>query len=490
MPDLFRQDSSGGEPLPSTTDPADDADDSGTFGGHNLRQTIRTPFGQQKPRSATQGNQEKFTTYIGPGGRSFVEPTHERTVEYEDSDGSNNDGSHNEDIIEVTTTQNQRRVQFASPVNTTVPGAPTVALATSPATPTTMIQIRDELFPAQPFPNVTVRKSSGLASLMAVLGLEPDFATDLQLRRQPAARNDLKAFRQEILNATDTTVFAFMHPGSVYIHLLHNLRLFTNQLGDLESVNTVFGFVGDSVKPFRHPAAVSVPDKLWKWVSRKVDLDVTKLEEFYSVPENKRKFFHPTSKKDEQLVTVPRLLLLSPLLTAFCCETPRTPFELHQFVATMATDDTQPVSIDDCNTLFDWCITASHHETASPTSSVLATVLAQPPAFDDILHEWLHNIQASAFPTSDAPLVQSVLSGKGPAEQEPRSSEYTRSICGVSDRFVVFRIDLRKTVQEMNSTLALLLQNNNRQYSIISSSCLGQWQRMKMISMVISTMPS
>ena len=105
-----------------------------------------------------------------------------------------------------------------------------------------------------------------------------------------------------------------------------------------------------------------------------------------------------------------QLLLLSPLLTAFCCAAPWTPFNLHQFVATVTTDDTQPeTTVNDCATLFDWCITASHHETASTTSSVLATVLAQPPDFDDVLHEWLHTTLANAFPNMIAPIAAATM---------------------------------------------------------------------------------
>ena len=402
MPDLFSTDTRGEEGRHSSYG-EDDRSKSrgrgrpdtaqlteGTIGGRNLRQSIRTPFGQTKPRSSTHGSQG-FITFAGPAGRTFVEPTHrspQRTTHDDNQDDDISEYTDDVDDDEIIEVARRPRVHFTEPGGTLPPTTP----------PT------EDLFPVQPFPGVVVRTSSALGSAMAITALEPGASNAINLQRQTTNKDEPKLFRQEVLETTELLVFAFMRPGSVFIHLVHSLRVFTNPLGDPDSINTVFGFVGDQVKPFRQPMAVSIPDKMLKWVSRKVILDITHLEEFFITPDNKKKFFRPNSRTEEQSVSVPRLLLLSPLLAAFCCEAPRTPFDLHQFAASIATDDTQlDFTINDCTTLFDWCITASHHESASTTSSTLATLLHPAPAFDDVLHEWLHTLLANSFSSSTTP---------------------------------------------------------------------------------------
>lgn len=131
----------------------------GTIGGHNLRQSIRTPFGQTKPRSSTHGSQG-FITFAGPAGRTFVEPTHrspQRTTHDDNQDDDISEYTDDVDDDEIIEVARRPRVHFAEPGGT-VP----------PTTPPT-----EDLFPVQPFPGVVVRTSSALGSAMAITALEP-----------------------------------------------------------------------------------------------------------------------------------------------------------------------------------------------------------------------------------------------------------------------------------------------------------------------------
>ena len=86
-----------------------------------------------------------------------------------------------------------------------------------------------------------------------------------------------------------------------------------------------YGFVGDHSDIIPHPAAVLIEDKVWKWVTKKVNLDITPLEFFYAIPGNDRKFWHPPNREGEQDVAVPRILLLPTAFLAYCVDKPRTP---------------------------------------------------------------------------------------------------------------------------------------------------------------------
>ena len=164
-------------------------------------------MGRIKPRSATQ----EFTTFIRPGGQSFIERMSLHQVQSEESDDSEEDENANE--VEMIPTQH--RVQFTTSAKTplTTTGETTSTHSSTAARPS------ETLFPAQPFPGVVVCNSLGLAFTMAVLGVEPEFSTGSQLRRQPATRNNVKSFRHKIVDAPYIQVFAFMRPGLPYINL-------------------------------------------------------------------------------------------------------------------------------------------------------------------------------------------------------------------------------------------------------------------------------
>ena len=212
-----------------------------------------------------------------------------------------------------------------------------------------------------------------------------------------------REFREQVLKTESLAAFAFLRPGSAHIQILHAMGTFTDHAADEETSDKDFGFVGDKRDPFRQPTPVHIPEKAWKWTTRKVVLDSTLLEMFYAIPANKSRLYQPQSKTGEQQVSVPRFILLPPMLVAFCSTTPRTPFDLHQFVTGHVTGDITDTTIQDWQLVLDWCIVASHHEAASITTSTLALTFHPAPTHDDVFVKWLKVMLMRSFGANGAP---------------------------------------------------------------------------------------
>ncbi len=172
-------------------------------------------------------------------------------------------------------------------------------------------------------------------------------------------------------SSTLTSWFAYMRPSSPYIHLVHSAATFSLPSSDDHYRGKDIAFVGD-------PTDCCVPTlvKLAQiqprtWIAKKIVLDCAAFEEFYANPDNKNKLFHSTDCMGEENVTLPQMLALPPDFVHFCVDTPKTPFQLHNCIRTYATADNPPIAIADCESLLDWCVMASHHDTV-PTTSILA----------------------------------------------------------------------------------------------------------------------
>lgn len=158
---------------------------------------------------------------------------------------------------------------------------------------------------------------------------------------------------------------------------------------DVELRGKDFAFIGDR-KGNREPMPVVLnPDLPWKWITKRIVADSGPYEEFYAVPANKRKLWQPPDRAGIVDVTLPRILALPPPFVTFCTEAQRTPFELHQFVSTYASNTGDATTIDACSLIRDWCLLASHPDGQAMTS-VLAITLQAAPADDDLLLDWLH----------------------------------------------------------------------------------------------------
>ena len=276
--------------------------------------------------------------------------------------------------------------------------------------------------PPQPFFYTHVAHSSGLGMAAARLAAENGLNSGQTLHWQSEVGGDnakIKSFRQEVLQQLDLTAFAFMRPGSVYIQVLHSLATFAVQGGDEEMKGKDFGFVGDRTELIPRPSAVLIEDKVWKWVNKKVVLDIAPLEFYYAVPGNARKLWHPPTRVGEREVGVPRILLLPTAFLAYCVTSPRTPFELHQFVTTYATSATSEVTLAQCRLVMDWCIVAAHRDGSSTTTSALAHTFQTAPSHDEVFTQWLNKVVDTTLGPSRAALPKPAPSQSAPPQQAP-----------------------------------------------------------------------
>ena len=234
-------------------------------------------------------------------------------------------------------------------------------------------------------------RPSALAASASLLEQRAGYSLRSSLEWQSSVQGDtarIKNFRTEVLQSRDLITFAYMRPGSAYIQFLHSASTFSLHGGDQELRGSDFAFIGDRIG-FRQPAAILLgPDQPWKWDTKRAVMDVGRLEYFYANPDNSGKLWKPTDTAAEQDARVPRLLALPPPFLRFCADTKRTPFELHQFVASYAMDHGGDPVLEQCRLILDWCIVASHCDT-SPTTSILNLSMRAAPADDDVLDEWL-----------------------------------------------------------------------------------------------------
>lgn len=187
--------------------------------------------------------------------------------------------------------------------------------------------------------------------------------------------------------------FGVMRPTSPYIQLLHSIATYAVRGGASECHNKDFAYVGDRTS-FRTPAPVLLDDKVWKWVTKKINPDILPMEHFYADDKNATVLFEPPVGSAEVNTSVPRMAYLPPPFLAFCLEKQRTPFELHRFITTYATRDGSETTVDKCTTLTNWCMVAAHRS-ASPTTSVLATTLEMAPGDDDDFLRWLQTVDVT-----------------------------------------------------------------------------------------------
>ena len=421
------------------------ASDDASYGGHNLRPAIRAPAtGQARPRT-TGGTARPLSSLTTGGGTrqvlniptdnlaQFPPEQHAENINITNDDVYSVNGSSDSDAADIAdgnediegiiedqdgiiddniqdTTQNigattTHHTAPPPPIGTTEPTLPTATTTTPHSTPANN---------PQPFFYTHVSTSSGLNMAAARLATDHGLATGQTLHWQADIGGEttkIKAFRQDVLQQLDLVAFACMRPGSIYIQILHSAATFAVQGGDAEMKGKDYGFIGDRTDFIPRPSAVLIEDKVWKWVSKKVSLDITPLEYFYAVPGNARKFWHPPNREGEQDVAVPRILLLPPSVLAFCVTKPRTPFELHQFMTSYATSASSEITINECKLVLDWCIVAAHHDNSSSTSSSLAHVFPIAPMHDEVFVRWLNKV----VDTTLGP----VLPQPAPAQQPP-----------------------------------------------------------------------
>ena len=216
--------------------------------------------------------------------------------------------------------------------------------------------------PTKTIPLTTVNPDSKLGCAAAELFNDKGFDLKRELGWQSAVAAEngkIKSFRIEVAQQVDITPFGFMRPSSPLVQILHSVATYATRGGQAEMHNGDYGFVGDRTS-LRRPAAVSVDEKMWKWVSKSLGLDVPPLEQYYANPANAKLLYHDDALGGEQ-TCVPRMIHLPPPFLVFCLEQHRTPFELHQFVARYATNDGSTVTIQDCTLIMDWCFFAAHN---------------------------------------------------------------------------------------------------------------------------------
>lgn len=360
-----------------------------TFGGHNLRKQIRS----RDPYEDTLVSRPRTVLASSAAAQLFTDLTSDATTEKHENpptgkyaaEESEDDDEYDEDRSDPYGDEedyddrpNDEAKRPARPSEPSIIPTPPSTLPHS--TPLTAVTPHSRLTML-----ATDFYSSSGFNLARELGWQAAVAGDSQ---------KCKSFRQEVTQQVDTTPFGFMRPSSPFIQILHSVATYAVRGGDSELHNMDYGFVGDRTD-IRLPSAVIVDDKMWKWVSKTLGLDVPPLEEYYAKPVNANQLYHDDASGGEQ-TTVPRMIYLPPPFVLFCLEKNRTPFELHQFVASYATRPGAEVDIKKCTLIMDWCFFAAHRAAKStPTTSMLAISLQTAPSDDDDFLRWLYKIDCT-----------------------------------------------------------------------------------------------
>ena len=112
--------------------------------------------------------------------------------------------------------------------------------------------------------------------------------------RLPGDAASIKAFRNEALQQMELCVFAYMRPHSPFVHLMHSAATFFATGGDSFYKGKDIGFARDKTIT-QTPTPVILKQDQWKWVTKRVVLDVVRLDGFYSNPTNCHKLWCPVN---------------------------------------------------------------------------------------------------------------------------------------------------------------------------------------------------
>lgn len=392
MEDLFEQAARADQPR------GDGVDDVSEYsvGGHRLQPHRQLTFAPetQCPRSVA----------LSPRGRGGGRARDQLLTNIQESDLGTHDDEESEgyddtdeddgllEVIEVTAPQPQGQLEQLPPPNLHAPQAP-------PNLPTPQAQQlapphlpAPQAQPPQPFRTLSVPQTSALCTAAINIYNGQTFSMTTALEWQSAVNGNtasVKQFHSEALQELDLVVFASLGPSSTVIQLVHSAATFAAVGGDPNLRGKDFAFLGDRTD-IRPPTPVLLgPGAPWKWIQKKIILDVGPLEQFYAVPGNARKLWAPEDRTGEQEVALPRLLYLPPPFVVFCLTAQRTPFELHQFVAQYATQDGADATIAQCWLILDWCVMASQQNKKNTLDSIVAIMLPAAPEGNPSFQCWL-----------------------------------------------------------------------------------------------------
>ena len=297
--------------------------------------------------------------------------------EHQDSDPPTDDSSH---VIVLNRRQNRRH--HTSPEESALPAT---ATALAPQLPVAPSPQADHL-PAHTNTSALCRAAWRIIQdALPTNTLAADLAWQQQLEGDPIR---IKTFRTEALQQVDIVIFAYMRPSSPFINLLHSAAPFSLPSGDMHYRGKDIGFVGDRTDIRVPTPIVLAPEQPWKWLTKRITLDIGPLDLFYADPENATKFYHPPDRATDNPCVSPRLLAIPPHLVQFCATEPTTPYQFHNHITAFVSAEGSPVTLEQCRCVLQWCIMAAHHDT-NPASSMLAFVLEPALSTDDMFNRWL-----------------------------------------------------------------------------------------------------
>jgi hypothetical protein len=402
--------------------------DEDSYGGHNLRTVIHAREGDAvvfRPRSKlasaaagqtlasvleTMDNTKPVKRGAGHDGDSNDEEEDSYDDEFGDvseDDGVDDTGDDGEDGEDAKPT--------AASTPTTSKGK---TLATCAAVP-----LRAATPPPRtnPFPLTIVHEDSALGQAASDIFTTVGYSLESDLRWQTAVGGDaakIKAFRQDVTQQVELVAFAFMRPSSPFIQVVHSIATYAVRGAASELHGRDFGFVGDRTN-LRTPTAIVVEDTMWKWMAKQMGMDVPPIQGFYANPLNAKRLYYDSASGGTD-ANVPRMLYLPPPFLAYCLETQRTPFSMHEFAAQLATCAGSDITVDMCTLIMDWCLVATQTAKASaPTTSMLAISPTMAPTDDDAFIRWLYRVdrtKVSEGNTQVQTLIQPSLP-QGPAAQ-------------------------------------------------------------------------
>lgn len=103
----------------------------------------------------------------------------------------------------------------------------------------------------------------------------------------------IKSFHNEALKQWDLLVFGYMCPVSPFIHMLHTVGTFSHPSGDEHYGGKDVGFVGNKTVSMAPTPVHWVPNQSWKWITKKLPMDVGPLEQFYALLTNNNQLYQP-----------------------------------------------------------------------------------------------------------------------------------------------------------------------------------------------------
>ena len=186
-------------------------------------------------------------------------------------------------------------------------------------------------------------------------------------------------FTEEIVASTGKlSMFALVQEGTPYITVVHGVTKYYNGSVAPELRGKILARTGDWNEEAQ-PHIIQLAEDVWDWETFKLATDPVQWAAWAAVTDNKGSIWKPSNTcTHEDNVQLPKLLLLPPAVAKYAVEgeSPRTAYEIYQFVNRHVQAGTDGVTPKQAKFLKRWLLAAGQQKmgTRSGNSGVVTTV--------------------------------------------------------------------------------------------------------------------